>query len=686
MDLLSIPVLNTESDTAGPIRRNAIQGAGPELSLYGCYTLYEGFRLGVSKWPQNPCLGYRTKDANGKASPYAWLSYEHVATRIDNFGAGLMHESMIDPNPDGMRLLAIYMKNRPEWIICEQACYAFGGVTVPLYDTLGPDTLAYITNQTSLMTIVCDSVDLHKVFKAKANCPSLATVVLVGDFPIESQANADKLGLRLYSMLEVERIGAAAHVPHTPPKPQDIATFCYTSGTTGEPKGALITHQNMISNYAGVMRVLESFDGKGITENDVYISYLPLPHIFERNTQVGLYCKGVAVGFYQGDPLKLMEDYAALKPTLSLTVPRLLNRLYDVITQGVASAGGMKKRLFEKALASKTAGLRKGIVTHRLWDKLVFSKIRKSLGWERLRLIGTGSAPIAPPVLDLMRCILMGGVLLEGYGQTETCSGATLTLPNDLVAGHVGPPIPCCEIQLLDVPDMGYLHTDTWHGGDPLRGGGGGFPCLGRGEILVRGPNIFKGYYKMPAETENTIDADGWLHSGDIGLWTPRGQLMIIDRKKNIFKLSQGEYVAPEKIENILSGSPLSMQSFVYGDTLKSHLVAIIVPEPEAAKKWAEEQNLQVALPDLCQDKAFCQYVLKEIKRVAKEASLAGFEVVKAVYLESNPFSIEEGMLTPTLKLKRQQVQSKYAPQLENLYKHTDISDCNQDGRAISKL
>jgi len=677
----SVVVENSETEDSGPIHRSAIEGVGPELSLFGCYTCYETFRRGVQNSPQRPCLGYRAIDGDGNASPYIWYSYTQVAERINNLAAGLKHEGLLPPNEDGMKLLAIYMKNRPEWILSEQACYANGGTTVPLYDTLGPDSVEYIVNQTGLTTIVCDYIDLPKVVKCAPNSPSLGAVVLVGRTIPEAESSAKALGLKVYTLPQLERIGADNPYPHTPPSSQDIATFCYTSGTTGNPKGALISHSNLISDAAATL-----YTGNNVNSEDVHISYLPLPHIFERNIQVGLYAVGASVGFYQGDPLKIMEDFVALKPTISPIVPRLLNRLYDKITQAATQGGGMKKMLFEKALAAKTEGLKNGVSTHPLWDKLIFNKLRQSLGWERLRIMITGSAPVAAHVLDLMRSILCDGILLEGYGQTETSSAATVTTVDDFTAGHVGPPIPCCEIKLVDVPEMGYLHTDTWHGGDPLKGGGGGLPCEGRGEICFRGPHVFKGYYKLPEATADAMDEEGWLHSGDIGLWTTKGQLMIIDRKKNIFKLSQGEYVAPEKIENVLCRSSLIMQAFVYGDSLQSHLVAVVVPDPEEAQSWAQQQGIQVSFEELCKREDFCQAVLADASKVGKEASLAGFEMIKSLYVEKDPFTVEEGLLTPTLKLKRQQAKDKYLQKIQELYNGCQQTPQSQQLPIQSKL
>jgi len=241
-------------------------------------------------------------------------------------------------------------------------------------------------------------------------------------------------------------------------------------------------------------------------------------------------------------------------------------------------------------------------------------------------------------------------------------------------------------MRLVDVPEMGYLHTDTWHGPPPHacataeRNTGSGIPCLGRGEIVYRGPCVFKGYYQMPDKTEETFDDEGWLCSGDIGIWTLEGNLKIVDRKKNIFKLAQGEYVAAEKVENALLGSPLLAQAFVYGDSYQSFLVAVLCVDPDVASaRYGEAWEAMVRDPG----SALHKDVAADIARLSAEKQLAGFEVVKGFLLESAPFSVENGLLTPTFKLKRHAVQAAYQQDIDALYAQGPNSG---DAKTKSKL
>lgn len=542
---------------------------------------------------------------------------------------------------------------------------------VPLYDTLGPESVEYILKQTSTKTVVATRKELERLCKVKQRglCPNFEVVVLADGITNDAVRMAEQVQLKLFSFAKVEAVGAhyiatEGHHQHRPPSPEDVFTFCYTSGTTGNPKGALLTHENIISAIAGVSNVFP------LQTTDRHLSYLPLPHIFERIIMCQIYIQGASIAFYRGDPLFLIEDMQACRPTILPAAPRVLNKIYDKIHIGIAASGStsMKKRLFDHAVTTKTNNLLStGTLTHALYDRIIFNKIKKGLGMDCLRMMVSGSAPLSTTVMSFFR-ILLSCPVIEGYGQTEGSAAACVSMVEDMTtAGHVGPPQPAVEIVLVDVPEMGYLHTDTDHHGQL---------CQGRGEIWVRGPPVFKGYYKEPELTRETVDEDGWLHSGDIGLWTVHGNLQIIDRKKNIFKLSQGEYVAPEKIENILIQSLLIGQAFVHGDSLQSYLVAIIVPDEEPVRKMlsmqeeAEAATLakSASFDQLCQSEILRTVILKEVQRLGKFHGLYGFEVPRAIHLAKETFSVENGLLTPTFKLKRQQARDKYQNVIEELY------------------
>jgi len=366
--------------------------------------------------------------------------------------------------------------------------------------------------------------------------------------------------------------------------------------------------------------------------------------------------------------LRLLEDAQTLKPTFFPSVPRVLNRVY----QAAMLAGdvpGLKGNLFRKAVAVKLERLRTtGINTHAFWDRLVFRKVRAVLGGA-LESVASGSAPISPEALDFLK-IALACEVIEGYGMTESCGTCARSWTFDPTAtGTVGPPQSGLDVKLVDVPAMGY-HADDKP--NP------------RGEICMRGELCFKGYYKDPKTTAETIDADGWLHTGDIGEFDECGRLKVIDRVKNIMKLAQGEYVAVEKIENMYAACPLIQQFYVHGDSLQDYLVAVLVPDPpvfaklvsDVTSKHVSPEDMR-ALTNATKDPRVVDAALTEINKEARKAGLKGFETVKRLHLTTDAFTIENGILTPTYKVRRRDAYKKYKEELDLLYARGPISENN---------
>ena len=409
----------------------------------------------------------------------------------------------------------------------------------------------------------------------------------------------------------------------------------------------MLTHRNLISNAAAYADDLDLGPG------DVHVSYLPLAHIYERVTMLVCLFAGAKAGFFRGDVLGLLDDIAELKPTVFCSVPRLWNRIYDKVHAGIREGGFVKQKMFAIAYAAKKKALEEGRPPPAIWEKIVFSKLRDKLGG-RVRYMSTGSAPISAQVMEFLR-VCFGGTVFEGYGMTESACVISKTHEGDFSCGHVGSPVPCCEIKLESVSEMNYTTSDR------------PYP---RGEVCVRGPSVFKGYYKAQDKTDEVIDNEGWLHTGDIGLWLPGGRLKIIDRKKNIFKLAQGEYVAPEKIENVYARSKFVAQSFVHGDSLMPSLVAVVVPDEEVLLPWAAKSGHPAGgdFKRLCADPAVAKMVHQSMLAVGEGAGLKGFEQVKAVHLHPELFSVENGLYTPTFKLKRPQARAAFQADIDRMY------------------
>ncbi|KAH9765118.1 Long chain acyl-CoA synthetase 6 (peroxisomal) [Citrus sinensis] len=527
-------------------------------------------------------------------SAYKWMTYGEAGTARTEVGSGLIYHGISKGS-----CIGLYFVNRPEWLIVDHACSAYSFISVPLYDTLGPDAVKYIVNHASVQAVFCVPQTLNSLLSCLSEVPTVRLIVVIGGIDDQIPSLPITTGVQILTYSNLLSQGRSNLQPFSPPKPDDVATICYTSGTTGTPKGAVLSHGNLIASVAGATL------GTKFYPSDVYISYLPLAHIYERANQVMTVYSGVAVGFYQGDNMKLMDDMAALRPTVFCSVPRLYNRIYAGITSAVRTSGGLRERLFNAAYNAKKQAMLSGKNPSPMWDRLVFNKIKDKLGG-RVRFMGSGASPLSPDVLDFLK-ICFGGRVTEGYGMTETSCLISQLDEGDNLSGHVGSPNAACEIKLVDVPEMNYTSEDQ--------------PCP-RGEICVRGPLIFKGYYKDEIQTKEVIDEDGWFHTGDIGMWIPGGRLKIIDRKKNIFKLAQGEYIAAEKIENVYAKCKFVGQCFVYGDSFNSALVAIVSVDQDALKAWAASEGIQ----------------------------LRGFEFVKAVTLVLEPFTVENGLLTPTFK------------------------------------
>uniref|UniRef100_A0A8C7PX73 Long-chain-fatty-acid--CoA ligase n=1 Tax=Oncorhynchus mykiss TaxID=8022 RepID=A0A8C7PX73_ONCMY len=619
--------LNMQSVGDGYVRRSILNNNDEHMTHYysDARTMYEVFLRGMRVSIDRPCLGSRKPN-----QPYKWLSYREVADKAECIGSALLHRGH---SQTGDKHIGIFSQNRPEWTISELACYTYSLVCVPLYDTLGLEAIEYIIDQAAISTVICDLVDKVRLI---LDCVSgkehtLKTIVLMEAFDKELVARGQQSGIEILSLKEVE-----------PPTPDDLALICFTSGTTGNPKGGMLTHGNVIANCAAFIKITELDLVFPLT--DTLPFRLPPPHTTSVRQGVIL-VHGARIGYFQGDIRLLMDDLKTLQPTVFPVVPRLLNRMFDKIF-GQANTP-LKRWLLVFASRRKHAEMMNGVVRKdSLWDKLIFQKVQNSLGG-RVRLMITGAAPVSPTVLTFLRAAL-GCQFYEGYGQTECTAGCTMSVPGDWTAGHVGAPLPCNYVKLADVTEMNY------------------FAANGEGEVCVKGPNVFKGYLNDPEKTKEALDQDGWLHTGDIGKWLPNGILKIVDRKKHIFKLAQGEYVAPEKVENIYIRSDPVAQIFVHGDSLQVLMNKIL------QDSLSERSLLSTAIKMNCLNCLSFQElknaILEDILRLGKEGGLKSFEQVRDISLHTEMFSVQNGLLTPTLKAKRTDLRSHFQEQIDLLY------------------
>ena len=558
---------------------------------------------------------------------YRPITYTELGKRVYAFARAL-HELGVRK---GDRV-AILAENCPEWAITDWATLCIGAITVPIYPTLtAPQVGEILRDSEPKVLVVSDRKQRRKASEAIEGTPLNPQIVCIepdsgGEMPSFEQMLSQPGTLTESDLQAV--VGAS--------QPSDIITFIYTSGTTGEPKGAMLTHHNLISNIEAVLEIIDW------RPDDVFLSFLPLSHVFER---MGGHFLPIYAGLtiaYAESLFTLANDMVTVKPTLMLGVPRFYASVMDRILASVRQMPPLRQKLLYRMLEvgkvyarcqreGRSAPLSVRL-QHRLLDKLVASKIRERVGG-RLRYFVSGGAALPKEVAEFFHAF--GILILEGYGLTETSPVLTVNPPNAPRFGSVGKPIRGVEIRIAE-----------------------------DGEILARGPNIMLGYYNKPEATAAAIDPDGWFHTGDVGHMDSDGYLYITDRKKDIIVLANGKNVAPQPIENLLKQSELVQEAVVYGDGMSAP-VALIVPNMDALRAFAKQHGIDAEGDALLNHDAVQKRYRQELERVNRE--LADFQRLKGFRLVSQPFSIETGELTPTLKVKRRVVAEKYAHLLQEM-------------------
>ena len=617
----------------------------------GVKTAHDMFEQTAKRVPNARCLGHRPYNgADNTWGPYIWQTYGEISKRRTNFGVGLvmLHEQI---GQFGAQYgVGLWCQNRPEWQITDLACLSQSLYTVSIYDTLGPDTTEYIINHASLTAVASSVSHIPTLLKLAPRCPTLKLIISLdplsdaNDLPGSSKKDllnelAAEKGIQIHHIRDVEAMGEASPRPQNAPKPSDCVTINYTSGTTGNPKGVRLTHANAVAAASASLCITEQRSG------DTMCSYLPLAHIFERVAEHSALWAGTAIGYFHGNILELVDDLKLLKPAVFISVPRLYNRFGGGIKAQTVEATGVKGALSRHIVNTKTAVLQspdpsKATNTHLLYDRIWSKKVTAALGLDQVRTMVSGSAPIDPSLHQFLRVVFANN-FLQGYGLTETYAIGTAQLGGDMSAGNCGGPTPFNEISIMDVPDMEYYSTDKPHP---------------RGELLIRGSSVFTGYYKNDAETNKAFTDDGWFRTGDICTIDDLGRFKIIDRVKNVLKLAQGEYISPERIENVyLASLPWLAQGYVHGDSSQASLVAIFGFAPDLFAPFVGKVlGRQVSPTDVqameaaAREPKVRKAVLAELNKVGKKSKFNSYENVRAVRVLAEPFSIANELLTPT--------------------------------------
>jgi long-chain acyl-CoA synthetase len=588
----------------------------------GAKTIADLFPLAIRK--HGPRRAVMFKDESG-----SWVTktYSEVGEIVRGLSLGLMELGI--ERGDKVSILA---NTRPEWTYFDFAALSAGATVVPIYQTNSPEECQYVLeNSDARAVIVEDDDQLEKVRAVRANCPRL-------EFVIRMTGHSDD-AISMQELIERGSGGTEASWESrwSSVGPDDICTFIYTSGTTGPPKGCVISH----GNYRSMLDMIHSVNVLG--DDELTYLYLPLAHSFALLVQLGTFDLGASLAYWERDPLKIIPNLSEVQPTYFPSVPRIFEKIYTAATSAVDKEGGLKKWIFWWAIGvgkkvrrlereGKTPG---PLLTrqHAFADKQVLSKIRGLFGG-KLKLAVSGAAPINPEILEFFDAA--GVLVLEGWGMTETSTAATIATPEDFKIGTIGKPFPGCEIKIAD-----------------------------DGEILVKGPNVFQGYYKNEEATRETI-VDGWLHTGDIGEYDGDGYLKITGRKKDIIITAGGKNITPANLEAEIKQSPIVSQCVVLGDR-KPYLIALVTLDvEEVAKLGAEDPEIgtdAAAWPGNPKLKRMIDDHVAEINK-----KFATVEQIKKVKVLPEDLSQEGGELTPTLKVKRNVVADKYDDEVEALY------------------
>ena len=527
--------------------------------------------------------------------------------------------------------VSILANTRPEWTYCDFAALSIGATVVPIYQTNSPEECQYVLeNSDAKVVVVEDDEQIEKIRAVRDRLPLLEHVVRMTGAS-EDAISLDDLAARGAGRdaAEWERLWQAV-------TPEDICTFIYTSGTTGPPKGCVISH----GNYRAMLDMVNQ--NSVIEGEDVTYLYLPLAHSFALLIQLGSFDLGATIAYWERDPLKIMPNLAEVKPTYFPSVPRIFEKIYTLATSTMEKEGGLKKAVFDWSIRVgcrvrelERAGREPGFLLRKQYefaDKKVLAKIRGLFGGQ-LRLAVSGAAPISP---DILRFFDAAGVLvLEGWGMTETSTAATISTPEDFKIGTIGKPFPGCEVRIAE-----------------------------DGEILVKGPNVFQGYYKNEQATQETI-VDGWLHTGDLGSIDDDGFITITGRKKDIIITAGGKNITPANLESEIKQHQLVSQCVVVGDR-RPYLVALVTLDPEEAVAYASEHGLPEEPAQLAANADVRAAIETHLARVNEK--FARVEQVKKIAILSRDLSQESGELTPTLKVKRAVVADKHQGEIEQLY------------------
>ncbi len=561
---------------------------------------------------------------------WQWITYGDFGKRVDAFRGALAGLGIGQGDT-----VAVISSNRVEWAIGAYATYGLGARYCPMYESQLEKDWRYITNDSGAKILIAATYPIYETTRDWAGNVGAIEHVFCMALPSEDEA----------SFAALEKKGAANPTPAVEIDPEWVCGFIYTSGTTGKPKGVLLTHSNITSNLNGVSAIFP------VDTSDVSVSFLPWAHSFGQTCELhSMLSRGAAIAIAESVE-KLIENFAEVRPTVLYAVPRIFNKIYDGLQKKMAAEGGLKQMLFHAGMANaqvkkelEAAGKSSWWVDskHSFFDSVVFSKVRERFGG-RLRYACSGGAALSPEVGDFID--KLGIFVCEGYGLTETSPIVTTNHPTARKLGSVGQPIAGVKV-IIDTSVVENKES-------------------GDGEIVVRGPNVMKGYHNLPEETADVMTEIGDFRTGDLGRLDEDGFLYITGRIKEQYKLENGKYVVPAPLEELLQLSPFINQAFIHGFN-KPYNIALIVPDRLALEKWAAEQGLGSDYETILGHAKTQELFAAQIEQYSKD--FKRYEQPRKFKLLSEEFSVDNGMLTPKMSLKRQVVHDRYDADIEALH------------------
>ncbi|KAJ3102397.1 long-chain fatty acid-CoA ligase [Phlyctochytrium planicorne] len=585
-------------------------------------------------------------------SPYSWLTYAEIKDLAFNAGAGFRQLGL---NPGDK--VTLFASTSRDWMIVAMSCFTQNLTITTAYDTLGEEGLSFSLNEGEVTTLFTNADLLPITSKIIPIVPTLKNVIFNGETPVTTLENlrTKHPHVRFMPLDALQQLGADHPVDPVPPKPEDLACIMYTSGSTGNPKGVMLTHANIVASIAGARTNLLGH----INDNETYLAFLPLAHILELMVEMTLFYEGVAIGYGAVRTLtdasvrNCLGDIRELRPTIMAGVPAVWESIRKGVMSKIREAKPMQQRIFNIVFELKWLFIQLGLPTG-IFDKIVFDKIKHQTGG-RLKFAVSGGAPIPKSTQKFLTVCI--APLVSGYGMTECVAVLTMqNLDQYSSLGVVGPPVAAAEVMLVDVADTNYSSKNR---------------PRPQGEVWIRGPTVMKGYYKQPELTKEALTEDGWLMTGDIGEWQPDGNLSIIDRKKNLLKTANGEYIAVEKLESVYKTSKFVQNICVYADSEQFFAIAVVQPIEKELSNYLKSKNVNTAnldLEGLAKHPEAAKGILFDLREVAKSVGLKPIEIVGGVFVAGEEWTPQNGLLTAAMKLKRKEIVVKYKDDINKLY------------------